>query len=185
MAAKVEAPVTNSMIATVGFNRKVSVRQYESAEASIFIQTEVSMDDPEQSLKNIQESFFTAKSVVFEQLGIPFEIGEGGVIRELINKHLGPVTEVKQSSAPQEDSGARSPAEPSAGADAQSQPPFPSRTTDKNEKAANIEWAKARYKSNPDEFYDNRESNAEKRAAGAQRVGPDFKHKTSGVGYWL
>ena len=58
-------------------------------------------------------------------------------------------------------------------------------TKDTNEKALNKKWAIARYATNPEEFYDNTASNAEKKAGGAERVGPDFKHKSSGVGFWL
>ena len=169
------------LIATVGFNRKVSVRQYESAEASIFIQTEIPNGDPEGLVKACQDAFYQAKSIVFSELGIEFEVLEDGRIMELVNRHLGPVTEV--SSAPAAIATADSPA---AGAgDVPPNPPYDSRTTDKGERSANITWAKKRYAAYPSEFYDNRESNAEKKANGAERTGPDFRHKSSGVGYWL
>lgn len=77
---------------TVGFERTVSVRPYESMKASVFIQAEVPIGyTAEQLEQGLRDSFFQAKAQVFEQLGIEFEISEHGVVMELLKKSFGPV----------------------------------------------------------------------------------------------
>lgn len=179
---KTDTPIVTPLSATVGFNRKVSVRPYESAEASIFMQTEIDLNDSETTMANLKQSMMQCKALVFEELGLEFEVTEGGIVRELLEAKFGNVTEVT-SAAP-------TPAPAAAPAAAAASPtsdtaPYASMTKDTNEKALNKKWAIARYATNPDEFYDNQASNAEKKAGGAERTGPDFKHKSSGVGFWL
>lgn len=82
---------------TIGFERSVSVRPYETAKASVFIQAEVPIGYTAEELeKGLRDSFFQAKAQVFEQLGIEFEISEHGVVRELLTKTFGPVEMVEQ-----------------------------------------------------------------------------------------
>ena len=77
---------------TVGFERSVSVRPYETAKASVFIQAEVPIGYTAEELeKGLRDSFFQAKAQVFEQLGIEFEINEHGAVMELLTKSFGPV----------------------------------------------------------------------------------------------
>jgi hypothetical protein len=183
--AKTDQPIITPLTATVGFNRKISVRPYESAEASIFMQTEVDLNDNEATMANIRQAMLLCKSLVFSELGLEFEVTEGSVVREILTAQFGNVTEVTSnapSTAPKAAPVAASTPAASSSSDA---PPFASMTKDTNEKALNKKWAIARYATNPDEFYDNTASNAEKKAGGAERVGPDFKHKSSGVGFWL
>jgi hypothetical protein len=182
--AKTDQPIITPLTATVGFNRKVSVRPYESAEASIFMQTEIDLNDSETTMANLKQAMMQCKALVFEELGLEFEVTEGGIVRELLEAKFGNVTEVT-SSAPK---AVAAPAVAPAAAPAASTsdtPPYASMTKDNNEKALNKKWAIARYATNPEEFYDNTASNAEKKAGGAERTGPDFKHKSSGVGFWL
>lgn len=61
-------------------------------------------------------------------------------------------------------------------------PPFDGMTKDKEQRAANAEWAAQRLAVRPDEFWDNR---ADKAAGTKKSTYPDFKHKDSGVGLWL
>lgn len=174
--------VVKPLQATVGFQRKVSVRQYESAEASVFVQTEVDLDDADQTMKNLKFAMMQASSLVFEQLGITFQLDEGGVVRELLNKHLGPVTEVKSNDAhalrsgeePFPTSSSPAPA-PAAGGDG---PPFDPNTKDRDEKAANKAWAIADFHANPQDWYDNRGNKKSERS-------PDAKHKKNGLALWL
>jgi hypothetical protein len=182
--AKTDQPIITPLTATVGFNRKVSVRPYESAEASIFMQTEIDLNDSETTMANLKQAMMQCKALVFEELGLEFEVTEGGIVRELLEAKFGNVTEVT-SSAPK--AVAAPAAAPAAAPSAPSSdtPPYASMTKDTNEKALNKKWAIARYATNPEEFYDNTASNAEKKAGGAERTGPDFKHKSSGVGFWL
>lgn len=63
-----------------------------------------------------------------------------------------------------------------------SQPPFPSDTKDKSQKAANKEWAMVLLQHDQSQFWDNRADKAAGQKSGSY---PDFKHKDSGVGVWL
>jgi hypothetical protein len=180
--AKTDQPIVTPLTATVGFNRKVSVRPYESAEASIFMQTEIDLNDSDATMANLKQAMMQCKALVFEELGLEFQVTEGGIVRELLEAKFGNVTEV--TTAPKA-AAAPAPAAAPAAAPSSDTPPYASMTKDSNEKALNKKWAIARYATNPDEFYDNTASNAEKKANGAERVGPDYKHKSSGVGFWL
>lgn len=180
--AKTDQPIVTPLTATVGFNRKVSVRPYESAEASIFMQTEVDLNDSEVTMANIRQAMLLCKSMVFSELGLEFEVTEGSVVREILTAQFGNVTEVTTAApAPKADPVAAS----APAASTSDAPPYASMTKDNNEKALNKKWAIARYATHPEEFYDNTASNAEKKANGAERTGPDYKHKSSGVGFWL
>ena len=182
--AKTDQPIVTPLTATVGFNRKVSVRPYESAEASIFMQTEIDLNDSDATMANLKQAMMQCKALVFEELGLEFQVTEGGIVRELLEAKFGNVTEVT-STAP---AAAPAPtAAPVAAPTAPSSdtPPYASMTKDANEKALNKKWAIARYATNPEEFYDNTASNAERKAGGAERTGPDYKHRSSGVGFWV
>jgi hypothetical protein len=182
--AKTDQPIVTPLTATVGFNRKVSVRPYESAEASIFMQTEVDLNDSETTMANLKQAMMQCKALVFEELGLEFEVTEGGIVRELLEAKFGNVTEVT-STAPKAVAAPAAAPVAAPAASTSDTPPYASMTKDTNEKALNKKWAIARYATNPEEFYDNTASNAEKKAGGAERTGPDFKHKSSGVGFWL
>jgi len=184
-------PTPNHPIGTVVFERTVRVREFESAKAGVFIQFE--LPDPaqangsygEQVLKQIGDAFFQAKTVVFDELGLDFNVDAGGVVREAINATLGQVTEVQAPRQQPKQIAAAAPApqpapqpQPAPVAVDQSQPPYDSRTSDRQEKSANARWAKARLESHPDEFWDNRNDKRNPKA-------PDFKHKDSGIGVWL
>ena len=56
---------------TVGFERSVSVRPYETEKASIFVQVDVGPNDTtEQILEAVHAEYVGAKSEVYHQLGI-------------------------------------------------------------------------------------------------------------------
>lgn len=169
--------------ATVGFERSISVRPYETAKASIFIQTEVDINDSAATMRSIRECAAQAKAAVFEELGIQFSVDEGGFVRELIGKHFGAVTEVTTSDDqfPTVDTpvAASAPASAPQAAGVSSTPPFAVDTKDAAEKRANKSWAKQSIAENPDDWYFNApETKRNPR-------GPDYKHKTNGMGYWL
>jgi hypothetical protein len=147
------------------------------------MQTEIDLNDSEATMANLKQAMMQCKALVFEELGLEFQVTEGGIVRELLEAKFGNVTEVT-STAPK--AVAAPAAAPAAAASPTSDaPPYASMTKDTNEKALNKKWAIARYATNPDEFYDNTASNAEKKAGGAERTGPDYKHRSSGVGFWL
>jgi len=172
-------------IGTVVFERTVKVRDYESAKAGVFIQFDIN-GGGDQLVAAISEAFFQAKAVVFDELGIEFNVDAGGVVRELIDAKFGKVTEV--TAAPPVLTAARpvavaAPPAPVAATPTvdDGQPPYNPATQDKSEKAANARWAKARYQSHPDEFWDNAEAKASGRFSPKS---PDFKHKDTGIGVW-
>jgi hypothetical protein len=146
------------------------------------MQTEIDLNDSDATMANLKQAMMQCKALVFEELGLEFQVTEGGIVRELLEAKFGNVTEV--TTAPKA-AAAPAPAAAPAAAPSSDTPPYASMTKDSNEKALNKKWAIARYATNPDEFYDNTASNAEKKANGAERVGPDYKHKSSGVGFWL
>lgn len=183
--AKTDQPIITPLTANVGFARKVSVRPYEVAEASIFMQTEIDLNDSDTTMANLKQAMMQCKALVFEELGLEFEVTEGGIVRELLEAKFGNVTEVTTAAPAAAPKPAPVAASAPAAAPSSDTPPYASMTKDNNEKALNKKWAIARYATNPEEFYDNTASNAEKKAGGAERTGPDFKHKSSGVGFWL
>jgi hypothetical protein len=181
---------------TVQFARKVSVRQYESAEASIFIQYSTDRDaSAEEIIAGAQESFLQAKGVVYSQLGLDTELDESGILVELVEKAF-PGSERVNTSAKKKaipttaqvvEATATVP--DVAGGDVAgttpnvpAQPPFPGTTRDKDQKRANREWAEALLETNPELFFDNR---ADKADGKINPKSPDFKHRDSGVGVWL
>lgn len=185
MDAAMEGPSVDHLTGTVTFSRKVSVRQYESAEASIFVQFEIPTEgSPEQQraelLANARAAFFSAKALVFQELGLEFTVEEDGVVREVLQKNFGKVTEVTPTelAVVAADSGVTATpfADPSAGVGPNA--PYAVDTQDKNERTANKKWAVARIASNPEEWWDNRENKRNPKA-------PDFKHKETGMGVWL
>lgn len=175
-----EGPNVNTLTGGVMFSRSVKVRDYETAKAEIWINFEIPNDDSLSAeelndfiVSNARASFFTAKGLVFEELGLEFTVSDNGVIQEVLKKNFGNVTEV--ISAPSHTPAAISAPAAAEGGD---MPPYSIDTQDKGERAANKTWAVARWNANPDEFWDNR---ANKR----NPKGPDLKHKTTGLAVWL
>lgn len=171
-----ENPNVNELVGTVSFSRKIAVRQYESAEASVFIQFCIPTEgDAEsirhQTLSNARAAMFEAKGLVLEELGLEFQVDDNGVLHELLTKSLGNVTEVRAVAPTQNN-------EPAAVAETSAAPPYSSDTQDKSERASNKAWAMSRWASHPHEFWDNR---ANKR----NPKGPDLKHKETGLAVWL
>lgn len=165
----------------ISYSRKIQVRDYESAEASIWISFDLpkqdDMTDEEYSSHLIsvaRSNWFSAKALVFEELGLEFTVTEGGIVQEVLKKNFGNVTEVTKavphSAAPQPVT--------SGSSDLPSSPPFSAETSDKSERAANKQWALARWAAYPNEFWDNRESKRNPKA-------PDLKHKDTGMAVWL
>jgi hypothetical protein len=175
----VEAPVQTAR-GSIGFRRVVQVRQYESCEASIHIDFDVDSTDINQTMANAKAAMFNAKAFIFEELGLELTVDEGGVVREVLNKHFGKVTEVTPTAAVSGQSEKATPAaiEAPATAGAATEPPFPVSTTNRDEKAANKKWALADIKLNPEAWFDNRDNKKSDRS-------PDYKHKSNGMAVWL
>lgn len=179
----------NVMHGTVSFNRRVSVRPYESAEAGIYIQFDIpadpSMSDEDrtsQIIANARAAFFQAKALVFEELNLQFQVGPNGVIHEVLSDKFGKVTEVTPQSAAAPAPAAPVAAAPVAAATAPAVtdgPPFSPTTTNRDEKAANKAWALLDIKTNPDDWYYNAPESKRNPKS------PDYKHKATGLAVWV
>lgn len=159
---------------TVSFTRKLSDGNYGSSDAFMSIQFDINSGDTgDVIIANARQAFTQAKAIVFEQLGIDHTLDESGVVVEQVRRAFpGSVVEP----APQTQTDA------DAGGGTGANPPFPSNTTDPDQKRANKEWATDRFGTNPSEFYDNRP----KKASGEySSKSPDVKHKASGIGVWF
>jgi hypothetical protein len=187
MTTDTESPITPELQGSFSFSRKVSVREYESAEAFINVQFPIPADLSTAEARaefqaNAKQAAFQAKGLVFEELGLAFEVGEDGCIRELLVNTFGNVTEVVANETTN-----TAAAVPGASAPATaSSPPHPvndqGRTGDKAMDKANSQWAKNRFIEAPQEFYDNRP----KKASGEYKeTSPDVKHKTTKIAAWL
>jgi hypothetical protein len=190
--ATTESPNIDQNTGSVRYTRKVQVRPYEVAEASITVSFDIP-NDPDmtdearssQLIANARASFFSAKALVFEELGLEFIVGDSGIVTEVVERHFGSVSEVQATppatEAVSELHGAPAPAAAPSG-DAGANPPFSPSTTDKAEKGQNSTWAKQRYAMYPNEFFDNRP----KKASGEYKSNaPDLKHKDTKIGVWL
>ena len=174
----IESP-TVSPVGHVQFSRKVKIRDYESAEASVFIQFDVDTNDPDQTVARAKSAMFQAKALVFEELGLAFSVSDTGVIHEIVQNHFGKVTEVTSTVASPSTTTNAEPTIPLAdGPETSDTPPYAVDTPDKNERAINKKWALDRIRTNPEEWWDNRENKKNPK-------GPDYKHKQNGMGVWL
>lgn len=177
----VESPVPTAH-GTIGFRRVVQVRQYESCEASIHIDFDVDPNNINQTMTNAKAAMFNAKAFIYEELGLELTVDEGGVVREVLNKQFGKVTEVTPTAAAAVATPppvvAAAAVEVQAAPTSSANPPFDASTTNRDEKAANKKWALADIKANPENWFDNRENKKSDRS-------PDYKHKTNGMAVWL
>lgn len=150
--------VPNELQGTVGFSRKVNLGNYQSAEASIFIQFPINpKDDGTVIIARAMDAFFQAKSVVFDQLGIEYNV-EDGVIIESLRQQFGAVevhTEAAAAAAPR--GGKFDGLKFSTTRDLKDQ----------------LDDMVADLKANPSGWYDNRQGKRNEKA-------PDFKNKSNG-----
>ena len=165
----------------VTFKRSVQLRPYETATAEVMIEvpTEVGgwvtadddgnvQVDVEKINADLKPAFFAAKTAVYEQLGLTFEVTPELVVMELLDKELGAV-EISEDEARKvaEASSASKQAKPASGKGKK----FPPAPADKEEL-----WAELA--EHPERWWDNRE---DKRSEGY----PDFKRVEGGQGLWL
>jgi hypothetical protein len=194
---------------TVGYARKITPKQYESAELTIFVPFDMPTGDPaevdDEFLRRAKHAATQAKALVFEELGLEFELGPNGVLQETIRRVFPGTTDVTPPEPPaqlptaangqppqpfppydpQPTAGYPPPAPaypPQAAPAGAAGPPYDPRTYDADQKRANAAWAKQRMTTHPNEFYDNR---AKKASGEFSPKGPDFKHRDTGIGIWL
>lgn len=166
---------------TVGFSRKKNLGNYESVDASIFLQFETHPDTPlGEIISEAQSMWDVAAAAVFERLDLPYEIDpETGVVTE--DKSAAAAASLEAAFA----APAAAPTERKVGPNAVGvgeMPPFPENTDDKSQRRANATWAKARFETHPSEFFDNR---ADKANGTVPERRPDIKHRKSGVAAWF
>lgn len=179
---------------TVGFERSIKVRDYETAKASVFIQADVPNDADDTAIAvGIRDAFFQAKSIVFDELGIEFSTDEGSVVREAIERVLGPTTEIKGGRGSAVAGGGRSAAQSGdgqvvqgAGGPAADTPSAPTPQSDTGAKAKPIVRDEACPKCGHADrkFWDNR---ADKASGAVKANYPDYKcaERSCRAGVWL
>lgn len=162
---------------TVGFERSVRVREYENATASIYVQVPtapgdfVAADgsvDKQAIIDAAKPVFFAAKSLIFEQLGLPSEVTPELVVQEILERALGAVEVTSRQG--------EAIAEATNLANASAIPPAnkgPAVNAPSNDAER---WAELSV--NPSKYFDNREDKRNPKA-------PDFKRKGTGEGLWL
>lgn len=71
--------------ATVSYSRKTNVRPYETADASFFIELDITGLTMDQIIDAARGAFTSVKGVVLEQLGLDMELDASGVLVEKIS----------------------------------------------------------------------------------------------------
>lgn len=175
-----------NLTGTVSFSRKVSDNNYGGSDAFFAIQFPIEEGDtPETIALKANTNYATCKAMVNAQLGLA---PEDQVATALIQNAFGPGVQV--STEPSSDSNVVPINTPAAQLVEAVQPtaatvgPNPPHGGDYKswspaQKNENTEWAKARFASNPEEFWDN--------TIGGKKnpKGPDAKHRESGIGIWF
>jgi hypothetical protein len=168
-----------NLIGTVSFSRKVSDGNYGGSDAFFALQFPIEQgDQPVDISRKANTAYGTCKAMVNAQLGLPVE---DEIAAALIQDAFGPGVTVVENVTPISAAPSYAPA-PQAEATVGPNPPFPGSYKDlsKDQNDANKEWAKARFASNPEEFFDNRAPGAK-----THPKGPDIKHKATGVAAWF
>lgn len=111
MTDNIETMTVENRKISVSFSRKVSDGNYGTIEASAWVQG----DAPNEATTGevsvlLSDLFMSAAAAVFDQLGIAYELGEDGVLREqqkptvqtardMVERNFGPVTEETDTSS--------------------------------------------------------------------------------------
>lgn len=171
---------------TVGFERSIKVRDYETAKCSVFIQGDVPLDATQDQIEAAaRDAAFQAKSIVFDELGIEFSVDDNSVVREAIERQLGPTQQV--ATVPRSRGGggrgARRSAEAPTSADTvPAEPATPAPTS--NDKPIVRDEACPKCGHADRKFWDNRQDKAEGKVKANY---PDWKcaEKSCRAGVWL
>ena len=170
-----EAELQSTMLqGTVGYERKVNLEargggKYESATASIFMQFEVdpTVDSDEILIEKVRHAYLLARTSVFEQLGIPFQLSDGVAVELIGNAFPGAQVQAPVPSPP-----------------AQAAPTQPASVPAASAPAAGEAPASCAKCGSTEGFWDNRENKA---SGKFNPKSPDFKcrNKACGNGVWL
>lgn len=177
----------NTLKGTVSFTRKLSDGNYGSSDVFFAAQFDIADgSDMGTIMQQAQDTFFGVRSVVLEQLGVPWHVSDSGnVIVEGAEGTVLTAPVQAPALAAVETPVANEPTPPAPVQQLTSA--FPGATVEPSTaipegKDEFKEWALARIQSNPDEFYDNR---AKKQSGEYKANAPDFKHKATKRAVWL
>lgn len=163
----------------VTFKRMVQISPFNTATAEIMLQIPTSdqwfttdpdgnrVIDVDRIIGDAKPAFFAAKAVVYEQLGVPFEVDGSIVVREILHKELGAVeiTEAESKAIGET---------VTVAAQATTTAPKAGAPSDTSKDGL---WADLC--ANPKGWYDNRTNKRNPK-------GPDFKNKANGdLALWL
>lgn len=165
---------TPDLTYTASFTRKVSRGEYSNQDASeetLFVQVNVPANTDPQSDEGqiaMRSAMNAAKVRVLDSLGIPYEMSESGEIEEAPG--AGKTAEDMVRAVFGQNVQTNAPTASASEASVGKEPPFIDPVEKSDEEFANRGWAKERFKSNPNEFFDNRKDKTNPKA-------PDIKHK--------
>lgn len=130
---------------------------------------------PDQVAAQAADTFYQCVAVVLQQAGLPFTIGEDGVLHEVVKAFPG-AQRVDESRPRRQESDEDRPARSGGGS---GEFPHPADMRRPDHIAAGL-WADLC--DNYEDWYDNR---ADKASGDGYENGPDFKRKDDGKGLWL
>lgn len=191
-----------NLVHTVAFTRKVNDGNYGSTEATMWLQFDTPLGaDPAAIIEQAMDRFAAGKAIVFDQLGIEYHIVDGIIVENLdvavsqakteraVKAGFTEVAHAVLVDGAHADAhenvfgtggGERDPEKVGAQGVGPT-PPYDPKTKDAGERKLNSQWAKARYETHPDEFWNNKS----KKASGQfSETSPDFTHKDTRVGFW-
>lgn len=173
--------MTENINHSVSFKRTKNLGDYNSVSAEITIGFTV--DDPADlaSVIKMGEGIWdVAMAAVYDRLDLPYEI----------DPETGRVTEDTSAVAAEQLAAAFAGEvhqSPEVKKEFQGQgvgptPPFDPKTQNKEERRLNKNWALARLRSHPDEFWDN---SAKKASGQYKETAADYTHKETRMGVWV
>lgn len=187
--ALVESALTRAITdlkGTYSFTRKISDGNYGSSDHFLSVQFGYAPDaTAEEFLSEARDAAFKAKSIVYEQAGIEAHLDDLGILREVVQRHFPGTTPERQTTTVVNGDETESvstggdavgPNPPNDPDDVRAMDPGPAK---KAAQRANSDWARARYGTHPNEFWDNTTNKKYPNS-------PDYAHKThKGVGFWV
>lgn len=166
---------------SVSFKRTKNLGDYNSVSAELTLEFDGGPSTTE-DLARAEDLWNVMAAAVYERLDIAYEIDpESGAVTEDTASAADMITSAFKGAT----TAAAAPAEehtPIQGEGVGSAPPFYSKTNDKDERRMNKNWAIARLRSHPGEFFDN----TKKKETGEYKENAaDYTHKDTRIGVWL
>ena len=172
------APVTVQRKVVTSFKRHLNLGDYNNAELFMSIEDYVDLDaDTETIVSKLRDLASTVKATLISELGLEFDVADDGVILEVLRHEFGQQTQVVPTSQGSTEMSGRTTTNVSP------TPPHDpdsldwKNSADKPKLDENRAWAAQLYLSDPDSFYDNRDSKT-------KNSQPDFRHKATKISIW-